>query len=80
MLAPSWLVMMSCCVLLVASVMESVICDSTIWRTTRCTIDSCSPLGEASKRRNCLERVSLESGQRRLPEPPDRRITFMTSW
>lgn len=69
--SPSWLMMTSRCDWLVATVIESQIPASRNCRTTRCAIDSFELSGAVSSLMNCLDRVLLESGHRRLPEPPD---------
>lgn len=63
--------MISRCDWLVATVIESQMPVSRNCRTTRCTIDSFEPSGAVNSLINCFDRVLLESGHRRLPEPPD---------
>ena len=36
-----------------------------------CTIDSFCPSGACNNCRNCLQRALFDSGQRRLPKPPE---------
>ena len=48
-----------------------------IWRYTRWTMDSYSPSAFLNILMNCLERISLERGQRRFPEPPESKIIFI---
>lgn len=70
----SWLEIISACAALVATVMLSSSPASLIWRTTRCTIDSFSPSGDFSKRRNCFACAPFDKGHKRWPEPPDNKI------
>ena len=48
---------------------------SRICRTSRCSIDSVPPVGDASRGRNCLLRPSLLSGHSLLPDPPDSNMS-----
>ena len=77
--SPSCRRMGSSCPALVAITIRASMPDSCIWRYTRCTMDSRAPPASVSRLRNCLERVSLERGHRRFPEPPDNRMMFMIS-
>ena len=70
--SPSWLVMMSSWLALVANVISWVRLARRACRTTRCTIDSIVPSSFSRRVRNCLDRALLLRGHRRLPEPPDR--------
>ena len=52
-----------------------------LWRTdspvryARIIMDSYAPSFRLNSRMNCLENTSLDSGQSRLPDPPDKRMT-----
>ena len=72
---PSWLMMLSRWAVLVATVMSFVWRFSRICRTSRCSIDSVPPVGDASRGRNCLLRPSLLSGHSLLPDPPDSNMS-----
>lgn len=59
------------CVPAVAMVMGTPGAALRTWRQTRWIMDSRVPSARRRRRRNCLEYRSLESGQRRLPAPPE---------
>ena len=73
-LSPNCSFIIFSCVALVATVNESARPVSRICLATRCTIDSFLPSGVSSSLRNCFDLTLFESGQRRLPEPPDNNI------
>ena len=76
-LSPSWLLIAETCVLLVAMVTVASGSTSLIIRYIRCTIDSYVPSSFLNILINCLDLISLESGHKRLPEPPDNKIIFI---
>ena len=55
----------------------ALLSTSRICRYIRCTMDSYSPSSFLKNLINCLERISLERGHRRFPEPPDNKIICM---
>lgn len=74
---PSWLYMDDTCVFEVAMVTLASGSTSCICRYTRCTMDSRPPSSVWNILINCLDRISLDNGQRRCPDPPDKSIIFI---
>ena len=77
---PSWFKMALFWFSPVAMVTEASGKAARSWRSSRWAIDSYSPASFWNSFKNCLERTSLESGQSRLPLPPDKRIRFISGY
>ena len=63
----------------VAMVMSMSASTDPIWPKTRWTMETWLPSASRRTLRNCLERVLLESGHRRVPEPPESRTRWIIS-